>query len=97
MGEIGIQPDRFLYGLSWWQMKAIIRGYNRRNRQMWNMGRWMTYQLMYVQVGDQMKKNGITEPSDILRLPWDTEGEGMSYDEQKEFLEEVESYGNLKL
>ena len=32
MGEIGIPRDQFLYGLEWWEINSILRGYRRRDR-----------------------------------------------------------------
>ena len=32
MGTIGISNHAFLYDLQFWQVRRIIRGYNRRNR-----------------------------------------------------------------
>ena len=32
VGEIGIPRHVFYYELRWWEVKAIIRGYRRRNR-----------------------------------------------------------------
>ena len=32
MGEIGIPRDQFLYGLVWWEINSILRGYRRRDR-----------------------------------------------------------------
>ena len=32
VGEIGIPRDQFLYGLEWWEINSILRGYRRRDR-----------------------------------------------------------------
>ena len=71
MGEIGIQPDHFLQ-LEWWQLRSIIRGYNRRLNQMWSANRWQTYHIMEAQVGtDNLRKSGIRNPTDLIKLPSD--------------------------
>jgi hypothetical protein len=38
VGEIGISRDLFLYGLKWWEINSILRGYRKRKR--------LTYQLL---------------------------------------------------
>lgn len=72
MGEIGISPDRFRYGLIWWEIKAIIRGYNRRHRDLWGATRWQTYNLLCAFVGgDKLSEKGINSPKDLLKFPWE--------------------------
>ena len=97
MGEIGISTGQFYYGLKWWEMKAIINGYNRRSRGMWSATRWQTYCLMSVHAGKSMKEKGINCPSDLLAFPWDDKnaGHAMSEEEQQEFLDEIRGYDKL--
>ena len=99
MGEVGIRTGQFYYGLRWWEMKAIIAGYNRRSRAMWSSIRWQTYSLMAVHAGKSMKEQGINSPVDLLPFPWDDKNAGhmMSDEEQQEFLDEIKGYGNLNL
>lgn len=74
VGEIGITTGQFYYGLRWWEIKSIIRGYNRRNRDQWSATRWQTYNLMCAFAGSKsLSENGIHGPKDLLPLPWDTE------------------------
>lgn len=74
MGEIGITTGQFYYGLRWWEIKSIIRGYNRRHRNQWSAVRWQTYNLMCAFGGSQsLSENGIHGPKDLLPLPWDTD------------------------
>ena len=74
MGEIGITTDQFYYGLRWWEIKAIIRGYNRRHRDQWSATRWQTYNLMCAFAGSKsLNESGIHGPKDLLPLPWDTD------------------------
>ena len=73
VGEIGRTPVELKYGLKWWEIRAIIRGYNRRHRDLWSATRWQTYNLMAAQVGGkELAKNGINSATDLLPLPWDT-------------------------
>lgn len=72
MGEIGRTPGEFRYGLRWWEIRSIIRGYNRRSRDGWSQARWSTFYVMSAMAGGQnMREAGITKPSDLLPLPWD--------------------------
>lgn len=74
MGEIGITTGQFYYGLRWWEIKSIIRGYNRRHRDQWSATRWQTYNLMCAFAGSKsLNESGIHGPKDLLPLPWDTE------------------------
>ena len=74
VGEIGITTGQFYYGLRWWEIKSIIRGYNRRRRDIWSATRWQTYNLMCAFGGsDSLAKSGINSPKDLLPLPWDTD------------------------
>ena len=73
MGEIGRTPGELKHGLKWWEIRCIIRGYNRRHRDIWSATRWQTYNLMAAQVGGkELAKNGINSATDLLPLPWDT-------------------------
>lgn len=74
MGEIGISRHVFYHELRWWEVKAIVRGYNRRYRNMWSATRWQTYNIMSAQVGsDGMRKSNITKPTDLIEFPWERE------------------------
>ena len=72
MGEIGISPDQFYYELRWWEMKAILNGYNLRHRDYWSGTRWQTFYLMKA-FGADLGKAGIHQPKDLLSLPWDND------------------------
>ena len=85
MGEIGRTPGELKHGLKWWEIRCIIRGYNRRHRDLWSATRWQTYNIMAAQVGgDQLTKNGIHNVHDLLPLPWDNKnhnGQTLTQDE----------------
>ena len=68
MGEVGIQPSAF-YRLEWWQLRSIIRGYNRRRRDGWSQARWHAFNVM--QCFADLKKAGINRPTDLIKFPWE--------------------------
>ena len=73
MGEIGYNRHEFLHELKWWEIRSIIRGYNRRHRDLWSSNRWQTYNLMQAFCGGKaLNEAGIHKPTDLLKLPWDT-------------------------
>ena len=73
VGEIGITPDTFRR-LKWWEVRSIIRGYNRRARNLWSATRWQTYNIMASFCGgDNLSKNGLHSPKDLLPFPWEQE------------------------
>jgi len=72
VGEIGIDRNTFFYELRWWEVQAIIRGYNNRHRNLWSATRWQTFRLMEAQVGTEaMHKAHLFKPDDLLQFPWD--------------------------
>lgn len=90
MGEIGISPDRFRYGLRWWEILCIIRGYNRRHRDLWSSTRWQTYNIMASFVGgDKLSEKGINSPKDLLKLPWDNHHIPLSQSEVEDMQAEI--------
>ena len=99
MGEIGFPRREFLYELVWWEIKSIIRGYNRRHRDQWSAVRWQTYNLMCAFAGSKsLSENGIHGPKDLLPLPWDTDDAiPISQDEIDDLQREMRMYNeNLK-
>ena len=72
VGEIGLSRQEFLHDIRLWELRSIIRGSNRRNREMWSAIRWHAHINMLAQNGSKwMQENGLTSPHDILPLPWD--------------------------
>ena len=71
VGEIGIERGCFLRELRFWEVKSIVRGYNRRSRELWSSVRWATFHLMQVSMAD-LRKAGIQKPQDLLVFPWET-------------------------
>ena len=91
MGEIGVARREYLYEMAYWEIVLIVRGYSRRNREMWSAVRWQTYNLMCVSMAD-MKKAGILRPTDLLRFPWehgDIEQGDLPTDEEIERMREL--------
>lgn len=74
VGEIGRSHQEFMYDLRLWQLRMIVKGYYRRNRDMWSAVRWQTYNLMSVSMAD-LKKAGIYKPTDLIQFPWDNTDE----------------------
>ncbi|MBQ1977145.1 MAG: hypothetical protein II225_00175, partial [Ruminococcus sp.] len=65
---VGIQPSAF-YRLEWWQLRSIIRGYNRRRRDGWSQTRWHAYNVM--QCFADLRKAGINRPADLIKFTWE--------------------------
>lgn len=72
VGEIGIPRREYLYELDYLDMVQIERGYERRHRHAWSIGRWETFHLMAAFCGgENLQKSGIHTPVDLIRFPWD--------------------------
>lgn len=72
VGEIGIPRREYLYELDYLDMVQIERGYERRHRHAWSIGRWQTFHLMAAFCGgENLRKSGIHTPVDLIRFPWD--------------------------
>ena len=74
VGEIGRPHSEFLYDMKAWHLRAVIKGYFRRNRDLWSAVRWQTYNLMCVSMAD-LKKAGIYHPTDLIKFPWENESD----------------------
>ena len=70
VGEIGFPREEFLFLLKWWEIKAIIDGYRKRERTFCVMTRWSTFMTMCTGMAD-MKKAGLHKPEDLLTFPWE--------------------------
>ncbi|MBP5643010.1 MAG: hypothetical protein J6X10_02085 [Bacteroidales bacterium] len=72
MGEIGIERNTALHELKWWEIRCIIRGYNRRHRHTWSAARWSTFYIMSAQVGSKgMQESHLLKPTDLIKFPWE--------------------------
>ena len=90
MGEIGITTGQFYYGLHWWEIKSIIRGYNARHHHGWEQARFVAYNAHYC----MGVPAGQTAPtvSEWLQFPWEQKAvEPMSQKDIDELLAEMEA------
>ena len=71
MGEKGISRTDFLYRINFMEAQRLMRGFGRRNADMWSAIRWMTFNVMAVMPYVDLKKACIRNPSDLIRFPWD--------------------------
>lgn len=93
MGEIGIAPDVFKERLIWWEVLSIIRGYNRRHRDLWSVGRWHAYHVMVAQAGSEaMQKAGLYGPTDLIHFPWDVKMAPVTQDVVAEMQAELAAF-----
>lgn len=69
VGEVGIPRREFLYELSWWEARRIMRGYTRRDRITKELLRLNAYCSLF---STAENKFNLT-PSQWLTLPWEKE------------------------
>ena len=69
MGEIGISRHEFYYELKWWEVKAIIQGYNNRHHHGWEQSRLVAYNARFC----TGSKNPIPTVTEWLKFPWEKE------------------------
>ena len=77
MGEIGIDLHTFYYELKWWEVKAIIRGYNARHHHGWEQARLVAYNAHFC----MGSKNPIPMVTEWIKFPWEqkkSDGEGFT-------------------
>jgi hypothetical protein len=67
---VGFSRDKFLYALKWWEIKAIIDGYRKRERTYLLMTRWSTFMIMSTGMAD-LSKAGIKTEKDLIRFSWE--------------------------
>ena len=91
MGEIGIERDRFLYGLRHWEIQAIIRGYRRRQRPSWEQARLNAFYIMSAMA--DLSKAGIRSDRDLITFPWEekevTKHDSLPSDEEVEEMQQL--------
>lgn len=90
MGEIGIEHDRFLYGLRHWEIQAIIKGYRRRQRPSWEQARLNAFYIMSAMA--DLSKADIRSDRDLITFPWEKE---VTYRDSLPSDEEVEEMRQL--
>lgn len=67
VGEIGMNRREVLYELQLWELNAIVTGYRRRSREMWESTRWQTY-LILCAMGAKLNS-----PKELTVFPWEKE------------------------
>ena len=87
VGEIGYDRNTFLYVLRWWEVRAILKGYARRDRMSKELQRLTAYCAFYAM---RENKSGLT-PTQWLALPWEKEED----DEDLISEEEAEEYKRM--
>jgi hypothetical protein len=63
---LGLQPAEF-WDLTWSEFQRAARGYHRRQESEWQRTRWMTTQLINI----QLKREDRITPAELLWLPSD--------------------------
>lgn len=92
MGEIGIQHNTVLDDLKLWQIRSIIRGYQKRHREQWHQTRFLAW----------IVANGfggkIDTPEELITFSWEEhqEMEEFDADELQRMVEEAREH-NRKL
>jgi hypothetical protein len=79
VGEIGMLRREYLYDVSFWEMRRILRGYRKRYRDMWSATRWQAFYIMSSM--SDLKKAGIYNPTDLIKFPWEKEVTKLTDDE----------------
>lgn len=70
VGEIGFPRREFLYEISFWEVRRIIRGYKRRNILTYQLLRLTAYGSMF-----SMRDSNGKSPTDWLPLYFDKDDE----------------------
>jgi hypothetical protein len=88
VGEIGIRRREFLYDIQFWEVRRILRGYNRRNMLQHRLLRLAAYGSVF-----SMRDPKGKSPEDWYPLPGDKESAPPppSEDEKQELLDLIES------
>ena len=76
MGEIGFSRKEFLNELKFWEVRAIIRGYNARHHTGWEQARLVAYNARFC----MGSKDPIPDINQWIRFPWER-GEPISQED----------------
>lgn len=68
---MGFPRREFLYGIDFWEARRLLRGGERRRRDLWSAARWHAYQMMRAMPYFDMAKNGVYRPTDLIKFPWE--------------------------
>ena len=72
VGEGGVSPDYFLDKMSFSEVRYFLQGLSMRNRESWEQARILGYIIAQSNSTKELKQ------TDILRFPWDEEGEAQT-------------------
>lgn len=87
MGEIGIERTTALFELKLWEIHAIVDGYRRRARNLWEATRWQTFHILAA-LGCKLRK-----PEELQRFPWEIDMEDLpTRDEVEELREDLKNW-----
>lgn len=94
MGEVGLPRREYLYDLDHCDLLMIERGYERRHRHLWSVGRWHAYNVMSAIPYCDLKKSGIFSPKDLMKFPWEYEAadQPLTDEEVERIRKEIQDY-----
>lgn len=86
MGEIGLTEHQF-YTMQLWQIRSVIRGYQKRHREQWHQTRFLAW----------IVANGfggkIDQPEELITFSWEKEQEEpVDYDELQRMVDEAREH-----
>lgn len=92
VGEIGIDYHIFYYDLRWWEVRAIIRGYNARHHAGWEQARLVAYNAHYC----MGSKDPVPTVTEWIRFPWEVvKTEPMSEEDKNELQEDMITFRDI--
>ena len=98
VGEIGIPREDFLHRMQWWEIRSVIRGYDRRRRDPWSIARWHAYNIMSAIPYCDLTKKGIYHPTDLIHFPWDNDNDkhntAISDDEAADLVNDINAFND---
>ncbi len=71
VGEIGVDRRTFLYEMSFWEIKRVVRGYGSRLAKKISNTRMLAYLITAYNGMTDLKKAGVYNIHDFYPLPWD--------------------------
>ena len=71
VGEIGVDRRTFLYEMSFWEIKRVVRGYGSRLEKKISNTRMLAYLITAYNGMTDLKKAGVDSVHDFYRVPWD--------------------------
>ena len=88
MGEIGISRHEFYHELRWWEVRAIISGYNKRHHHGWEQARLIAYNARFC----MGSRDPLPRIDEWLKFPWEKSHEvNISDEEADDILAEIDA------